>query len=48
MRKSELLKEIDNRLHEILKYYDVLEDKYKLNVLKDIKNKIRIIIESGE
>lgn len=38
--KRDLLKEIDNRLYELTKYYYQLDDKYKLNVLKDLKNKI--------
>ena len=41
MKEKELLKFIDNRLDELLKYYNVLDNKYKINVLTDIKNKVK-------
>ena len=45
MKEKEILKHIENRLDELIKYFNVLDDKYKINVLKDIKNKIKGVIE---
>lgn len=45
MKEKELLKYIDIRLEEIIKYFNVLDEKYKINVLTDIKNKVRKEIE---
>ena len=45
MKEKEILKHLENRLDELIKYFNVLDDVYKINVLMDIKNKIKGVIE---